>query len=134
MLSIFIFSTDVTRHLSVLLPAPFQLPEGPFCLFMKRIRLFMKLSHARKRLSVAACNESVVAKSNLTFKLRDEPAGEVTTREAAELVTSSSAEAIVSSEVSFEVTSGCSCAPIFSHLLHVGLGPLNTVDSPSVSS
>jgi len=87
-----------------------------------------------KRLSVEACKESVVVESNLTFDLRDEPAGEVTTREAAELVTSASAEAIVSSEVSSEVTSGCSCAPIFSHLLHVGLGPLNTVDSPSVSS
>ena len=79
-----------------------------------------------KRLSVAACNESVVVKSNLTFDLRDEPEGEVTTREAAELVTSASPEAVVPSEV----TSGCSYTPILLRLL----GPLNTVYSPSVSS
>ena len=61
-----------------------------------------------KRLSVAACNESLVGKSNLTLDLHDEPAREVTTREAAELVTSASAEGIVSSEV----TSSCSYPPI----------------------
>ena len=66
-----------------------------------------------KRLSVVARNDSVVVKSNLTFDLRDEPAGEVTSREAAELVISTSAEAVVYYEVASEVTSGYSCPPIF---------------------
>jgi len=84
-----------------------QLPYAPHLLhlFHRRHRTFIRSADSHrsshlevlfahiwsgfmpaKRLSVAACNESAVVKSNQTFDLRDEPAGEVTTREA-ELVT-----------------------------------------------
>ena len=57
-------------------------------------------------------------------------------KQQAELVTSASAEAVLSAEVSSEVfpkvhvSSVCSYSPILS----CSLDPLNTVDSPSVSS
>jgi len=66
---LFIFSTDVTGHLSVWLTRTVPVDWRSF---LPNLRSrFMPI----KRLSVATCNESVVAWSNLTFDLRDEPAG-----------------------------------------------------------
>ena len=66
----FVFSTDVTGHLS-----------GGFVDSHRssRLEIFLPNLWSRfmpvKSLSVATCNESVVVKSNLTFDLRDEPTG-----------------------------------------------------------